>query len=71
MVENHFCNILAKAEEVSGNSVDCIRKTECNKATSCVIFRDHGSWEELTGYFVKIANETAKIEKDILKKMEV
>jgi hypothetical protein len=60
--ENHFCPIIVAAEKISGNPVDCSRKTECNKATACVLVREYGSWEALTEHFVDLAQKSADLE---------
>ena len=66
----HFCPILVAAEKISGNSVDCTRKGECNRATACVIFREYGSWDDLVQHFVEVANETARLEENFMKELK-
>jgi len=68
-MREHFCPILNAAEKISGYSVDCVRKHECNKATACVLFDEHDrDWDALTQYFVNIARKSAEIESRLLNK---
>jgi hypothetical protein len=66
VVNEHECAILRAAEEISGEAVDCVGKAECNRATACVLVREHGGRDKLVQYFVGLANKTSRLGNEFL-----